>query len=70
MILDAVDSLYIIGQVVGKSLGVLDGHDPTIVDERFEDAHRARFKAADPGWPEFVVDIPAGAQFHQAMSGP
>ena len=70
MILDAMDSLYIMGQVVGKSFGFLDAHDPTIDDVRSEDRHEARLAGVDPGWPEFVVDLPLDARFQQAMSGP
>lgn len=70
MILEAVDSLYAVGQVVGKSFGFIDAHDPTIEDASSADGHRARFVGADPGWPELVLDLPADARFHQAMSGP
>ena len=70
MLLDAMDSLYIIGQLMGKSLGIIDAHDPTVEDVRLQDRHHARIAGVDPGWPEFVVDLPADARFHQAMSGP
>ena len=47
MILEAVDGLYAVGQVVGKSLGFIDARDPTIEDLSSENGHEARWS-----WPK------------------
>ena len=70
MILEAIDGLYGVGQLVGKTYGFIDPHDAAIQDVESDGRRTARFASFDAGWPELIIELPPDTGFHLATSGP
>jgi len=69
MILEAIDTVYGIGQYVGKHFGFLDPRDGGIEEVSAGGRKLARFGAGG-GWEAFEWPLPDDSAFHQAVSGP
>ena len=69
MILEAIDTVYGIGQFVGKHFGFIDPRDGGIAEVEVGRRKLARFGAGS-GWEAFEWPLPDGSSFHQAVSGP